>query len=715
MKRKLISVLVASAFVPALVQAQEPELGWSGSVTVGARNVADSTNDPSKLNEYRDLENGVSPILGFELQRRGERDFLNAYGENLSRDDQHLNLNGGRYGSYRYRLYLDELRHRFGSGPGARTPLNGVGSNVLTGTLPNTNPATWSTFDHSYRRRDLGGAVEWQALSPWYVRLDANEVKREGINVFAGSKTTSPGGGFFDLPSPIEYTTRNYTAELGHSTRSSHFAVSVHHSNFRNDFEELRWQNDGFGNGLDRTMLPPDNNLTRFAVNGNLRRLPMDSTLAGRVTYSRLTNEVGMPATQLSTGGAFPATNPSEQTFRGDIAKTTASLSLASNLRENLDSKLYFNYLRDKNHSTDISFNPPVGSGLRTGSTNPLVDCANVAAAVCEPHKFEYSKKNVGAELGYRASRTNKISAGVDYTKTDRDRADFPHTRELKLSTGLKNTSIDWLTTRVRYQFTNRQSDFEPHLDVLLANPMDLFVRRFDASDLHQHLVKLGADATLGAFDVGAEVLLKRNEYRNTPLGRTSDDRQEFYGQVGWGTPDKLRLLVFGDLEYVTYESRHRVGTLSPDPAAGPLGAAGTATYNWQANNQDTSWQIGMGADWMARPRLKMNTSLIYAKTNGEVDFAAQPPAGTVPSTQPIRNVDNTKRISLVVRGTYDVSKQVQVTAGYSHERYDYSDIGYDGFRYVAGSGATASYMTGEFAFQNYSANIVYGALKYKF
>lgn len=715
MKRKLISVLVAGAFLPAFAQAQEPQQGWSGSLSVGARNVAHSANDPSKLNEYRHLEDGLTPVLGFELGRRGDSSYLNAFGENLGRDDQYLNLTGGRYGTYRYRLYLDELRHNFGAGPGARTPYNGVGGSTLTGTFPNLNPATWNTFDHSYRRRDLGGAFELQTLSPWYVRLDANEVKREGINVFAGSKTTSPGGGFFDLPTPIDYTTRNYTAEVGHSTRASHLAVSVHHSTFGNGFDELRWQNDGFGNGLDRTMLPPDNNLTRFAVNGNLRRLPMDSTLAGRVTYSRLTNDVAMPGSQLSTGGAFPATNPSEQTFRGDIAKTTASLSLASNLRQNLDSKLYFNYLRDKNHSTEIFFNPPVGSGLRAGSTNPLVDCANVAAAVCEPHKFEYSKKNVGAELGYRANRTNKVSGGVDYTKTDRDRADFAHTRELKLFAGLKNTSIDWLTTRVRYQFTNRQSDFEPHLDVLLANPMDFFVRRFDASDLHQHLVKLGADATLGAFDVGLEVLLKKNDYRNVPLGRTSDDRQEFYGQIGWGSPDRLRLLVFGDLEYVSYDSSHRVGTLDPNPASGPLGAAGTATYNWQAKNQDTSWQIGMGADWMVRSRLKLNTSLIYAKTNGEVDFAAQPPAGTVPSTQAIRNVDNTKRISLVVRGTYDVSKRMELTAGYSHERYSYSDIGYDGFRYVAGAGASASYMTGEFAFQNYSANIVYGVAKYKF
>src|ERR671937_1233434 len=153
MRPKLLPILIAALFISASARAQQAQGEWSGSVTIVARRVTDNANDASKLNEYRDLTSGTTPVGAFEVRRRGELDYLNAYGENLGRDDQYLNLQGGRYGTYRYRLYDNELRHNFGSGPGARSPFSGIGGNTLTATLPNTNVSTWNTFDHSYKRR----------------------------------------------------------------------------------------------------------------------------------------------------------------------------------------------------------------------------------------------------------------------------------------------------------------------------------------------------------------------------------------------------------------------------------------------------------------------------------------------------------------------------------------------------------------------------------
>src|SRR6185503_8930219 len=99
---------------------------WSGSASIGARHVDSDARDPSKLNEYRDLEDGTAGILGFELR---------------GRDDQYLDLKGGRYNTYKYRLYGDELRHNFGAGPGALSPYSGIGGPNLTATFPSTNVA----------------------------------------------------------------------------------------------------------------------------------------------------------------------------------------------------------------------------------------------------------------------------------------------------------------------------------------------------------------------------------------------------------------------------------------------------------------------------------------------------------------------------------------------------------------------------------------------
>jgi len=63
----------------------------------------------------------------------------------------------------------------------------------------------------------------------------------------------------------------------------------------------------------------------------------------------------------------------------------------------------------------------------------------------------------------------------------------------------------------------------------------------------------------------------------------------------------------------------------------------------------------------------------------------------------------------------YALDRHWEFTAGYAYEKYRYSDIAYDGTRYVVGAGATSSIVTGQFSFQNYEANIFYGVVKYKF
>ena len=327
MRPKLISMLVASLFVasPLALAAEGAGMTWTGSASLGLRLTNDTALDPSKLNEYRDL-GSTAPLTMFDVKGRGDDYYVNLFGENIGRDDMFLDFRGGKYGVFKYQLYDNELRHNFGSGLGALSPYSGIGGAILTAVFPNPNVSNWNSFDHSYSRRDWGGMFEISANSPWYFRAEANEVKRSGINVIAGAQGTSPGNGFVDLPAPIDYSTKNYTAEGGYSSKAGHIAVNLTHSTFDNGNDVLRWSNGFFANGLDTTILAPDNTFTKLSVNGNLRKLPGDSTLAGRVTHSKLTNDVAVQATMLSTGGANPATAASSPLFRGDIKYTTVAL-----------------------------------------------------------------------------------------------------------------------------------------------------------------------------------------------------------------------------------------------------------------------------------------------------------------------------------------------------------------------------------------------------
>ena len=718
MKRKLLTVLVANALAASAL-AQE-DMVVHGSASFGIQYVEHDAQDPSKLNEYRDLKEGESALFGFELRGRSDTSHFNAYGENLGADDQYLNLTGGRYDSFKFRLYSDQLRHNLGSGPGARSPFSGIGGATITAPFPLPAVPSWNTFDHSYKRQDTGGFFEWQKLSPWYFRVEANQIKRDGINVYAGANGTSPGNGFTDLPVPIDWTQRNYSAEVGHSTRRSHFAVNLMYSTFENENEVLRWSNRYFGNQLDSTYLPPENQMWRIALNGNLRQLPLNSTLAARFTYSNLTNEVGMPGTQLSIPagvGSFQLTNPSSGTFEGDITKWTLGLALNSQLARSLDTKVYFNWVKEENDSTRMSFNPAPNavSGLRGGATGANVNCDAAGLNPCTPELFEYEKRQIGAEAGWRVTPANKLTAGLEYTDYERERADFQENEETRVFAEWKNSTFDWMTSRLKYQYMHRTGDFHPHPEVLAANPMDLFVRRFDVANVDQNLVKAAFDFTPAPLlDLGIEVIYKENRYKDTPLGRTEDTRHEVYGSVGYGDPKRWRVHLFGDVEYVKFDSRHRVGTGNPDPATPPT----ATTYNWTSKNEDDSWQVGIGFDWAVMTRLMLKASLIYAETDGHTDFTVQPGGDPAPRP-PIEASDDTTRVAFNLRGIYELSRAWQLTAGYAYEKYRYSDIAYDGTRYVVGSLAavpnTSSIVTGQFSFQNYEAHIAYLVAKYRF
>jgi MtrB/PioB family decaheme-associated outer membrane protein len=704
MKPRLLSVLVANLFVAAAPALAQEGMETSGSVSAGIRYVDNDAADPSKFTEYRDLEDGTSGIFGFEFRGRSQNNYFNAYGENLGADDQYLDLNGGRYQTFKYRIYQDHLRHNLGSGPGALSPFSGIGGGTITAPFPLPAVGAWNTFDHSYKRRDTGGMFEWQKASPWYFRVDANEIRRDGINVYAGANGTSPGNGFTDLPVPIDWLTRNYAAEVGYSTKRGHVAVNLSYSTFENENQVLRWSNRFFANGLDTTVLPPDNDLVRVAVNGNLRQLPFDSTLAGRFTYSKLTNSVPIQLNMLSTGGAFPATNPSQGNFEGDIVKYTLGLSYSSRPTQALDTKVYLNWVKEENDSTHMNFVP--GTGL-TGGTCTALDCS--------AHLFEYEKRQVGAEAGYRLTRANKLSGGLEWTDIDREREDFDNNEEWRAFVEWKNSSFDWMTSRIKYQYMERTGDFNPNIPVLTQNPMDLFVRRFDVANVEQNLVKLALDFNpVPLLDIGVEAIYKENNYKDTILGRTEDTRHEVYASVSYGDPKRWRVHLFGDVEYVKFDSNHRVGTGNPDPGSG----SDATTFNWSSKNEDDSWQVGIGADWAVHTRWMIKASLIYAETDGHTDFTVAPGGPTTPF-RPIEASDDTTRVSFNLRGIYQLDRQWELTAGYAYEKYRFSDIAYDNTGYVAPVGAlasaTSSIVTGQFSFQNYEAHIAYLMAKYRF
>ncbi len=711
-----VGVMVASPWAQAA--DEEPGCRLFGSIGTGIQGTNTNARDPSKFNEYRDMSNGLMP--NFEFKGRCADNYMNAYGENLGRDDQYLDLNGGQYGVFKYRLYDNELRHRFGQGNGAITPYSGAGSSNLTAPFTaaagilNTNPLNWNTFDNSYKRQDIGGMFELSNNSPFYARLDGNQVKRNGIKVLAGANGTSPGNGFMDLPSPVDYTDNNLAAEVGYTSKVAHVALNVSHNRFTNGNSLLSWTNGFFG-GTDTTVLAPESNLTKFALNGNYRQLPGSSIFAGRVTYSSTTNNVPVLGSILSnTGGLSGNANPAQSLFSGDVIHETASFSLTSQPIAKLDTKVYYNFNKKDNRSTQVTFNPAAAPAANANLQCPQPNGTN---GPCVTEVYNYKKNNFGLEGGYRFNADNKVVLGIDYVDADYERIDYIRAIERKYLIEWKNSSIATLDTRAKYQYLVRSSTFVD------TGNFNTFQRRFDLASVSQNLAKVTFDFNpQPLLNTGLEVIYKKNDFKDDiqTLGRTQDERGELYLNVGYGDLNVWRVSLFADAEYVTYDSVHRVGAVpaSGNPAAPPAPAAPAVSTSYTYGNRvhDKSYMVGLSGDWVPKEKWKVNASAIWMKTQGTVDLTAQGNAVIgAPGLVPVSNLDNTTTITLNMKGTYAYNRNIDLTAGYAYQHFSYSDVSLDNYKWVVPSGTSTAFASGLYAFPMYNANTVYGFVKYKF
>lgn len=711
MNKRQLSVLIAALFAagPALAQlAGEDAFRSTGSVTAGGIFTDTSGKDLSKFEEYRDLDNGM--LSNIEFRGRNSKSWIDAYGENFGRNDMFVNIRGGMYDVFKAQAYTNWIPHNFLYN--GLTPFTGSGSSNLSATFPAPNPAVWQNLDLGYTRKNTGGVFEWQSFSPWYFRADGNQVKFSGTKVGSGANGTSPGNGFTDLAIPVQYETNNAAFEAGYATRTMTLSASYLASNFGNSNETVTWNNGFFNNGIDSTWLPPDNQYQRVALNATWRQLPWASTLALRYTWDQTKSSTTVGTSMLdapNAGGASPfyrPTNPSDPTFRGNEERQTFTLGWAAVPVTNLDTRVYLNWQKMNNKGNEIEFNSVGG-----------LQCAG---APCENELWNYKKENAGFDAYYRINRGNRIGGGYDYNHITQNRFDFDDTSTNTLWAEWRNTSLDTLTARLKYSYLTRRSTFllgNAGVDANDPAYLERFVRAFDLANLTQNRVKATLDwAPMDNVGVAVEFIWKDNDYGDTTLGRTKDNRTEVFANLTYGAPSSWRINLFADYETIKYDSFHRNVGASPCNAASgpncfdPSSPPNATAYNWSANVDNVNWLVGLGVDYPVSEKFMITGSVLYERTDGTSDMASQQNFG---NPLPLTQYPNIKMTSLNLKGVYAFDKNWSATLGYAYQKYDYSDDQFNGYvNTIPFPGVTnntsQSYLNGWNAFQSYNANIFY-------
>jgi len=640
-----------------------------------------------------------------------------------------MELKGGQYGVYKYSLTNNNIIHNLTSN--AITPFSGVGTKNLTFSVAPglaspaaaiLNTANWGRFDYSVKHENLGGTFELQssAASPYYFRATANQKETTGVKPF-GQAVSSPGGQAIELPQVVAYTTTDASAEAGYATKTSQLSLNLSWSKFKDNNDFFNWRNPLLTAGVntERTTIAADNQLWKAALNGMWKQLPMGSTLALRGTYSKTSNSLPISPTGLAVSGTTGQAvnmNASSNTFNGEVINQSFSASLTSQLATSLDSRVYWNWTDRKNKSTEIVMAPKNAVTAAVTQTCDLNPVTGASLTTCSNELFHLKKDNLGVDLQYRVNQQNRVSGGWDYVDTERERLDFEKTKDNKVYVEWKNNSLEVLTAKIKYQHLDRDADFRlGGLDPALSanNFYNKYVKRFDLAGNKQDLVKLVLDATPVDFlDLGAEVIMKSNRYKDVSLGRKSDDREELYLTASYGDPKKFRVTIFADYEQTKYDSRHWVG--APDPATFPAGVS-TSRYLWTAEVKDKNYVVGLAGDWPYSERLKFKGSWIWQQTNGTVDQTANFP-GVVFVNIPA--YDTFRKHTLDLRGTYSVDKSYEVTFGVAHENYKFTDAQMDNYQNTptnAAGTANLGIFTGAYAKPSYNANVVYTSLKYMF
>lgn len=681
----------------------------TGSVSLGGITTDDKGANPWRLFEHRDLDDGF--LAGVDLRGDFGPWYHRLFAESLGRDDQYLNLRGGRHGIFRYSLYADDVVHNWTFG--AMTPFSGVGTNNLTfaGAAPSTDTATWNRFNYGIQHENRGGFGEVTAGvdSPLYFRVTSNRKRTDGLRPI-GQPGGSPGGPVYEMPVPIDWTQTDVAGEIGYSSKTMHLSASYLVSKFEDGVDFFNWRNAYVTRGADVEWsgISSDNELERLAFNAVFRKLPMGSTLALRAVKTTIENSLPVQTSWLSAGGT-PVTgsvrlaNPSSTRFAGDIENTSYSLALSSNWARGLDTKVYYSFYERENRSNHIVFTP---SGPGSGGACDFNPVTAAALTTCTTEFLHLEKKNYGVEAGYRLNRENRITGGVDYSDTERERVDFDRAKETKYFIEWKSGMLGDVDTRVKYTRLKRKSSF---LRGSYPNLFERYTYRFDAAPLDRDQLKVTFDySPVEMLDLGADLVYKKNDYKDVVFGRDKDSRGEVNLTVSYGSAGAVRVTGFFDYEKVRYDSNHWVGAITTYPNPNTAGTA----YPWSASVRDKNYLVGVAADWAAMPRLKVTASAILQKTDGTVDFQSLNNFG---NPQAIDNYENVKKRTFNVRGTYAATRSVDVMLGAAYEKYDLDDVQFNDYIVNIRTGTTQNFFSGAYAFTSYKAAILYGMVTYRF
>jgi MtrB/PioB family decaheme-associated outer membrane protein len=712
---------LAAGWLAGTAQAQVDVAGarLAGELEVGGRAITgDDWGSSSKYDEYREQDPGAFGSGSFLLENRTEPYWLRGWLTDVGEDDQRYELEGGRWGRYRFDLEYSELPHIFSND--ARSlyvESDGVLDfpDAFQGAIQAAPPCAALPCPPASQTGLLEGFLAGSPQRDLEFRLRSGRATfevspREELDLLAGYSIQdrsgtrpfalgfgSPGGTFVNFVAPIEQRIHQVNTGARWSQGPWSLEAGYDGSFFDDDFERLIVDNPlratddaSLGPSRGRLSSAPDNSAHTFRLAG-ATRLPTEfpSRLAGTFAYGRRlqddsflchTINTALLATPQSCVGTGSALDLPEDSLDGDVATFLANLVLTARPTDALSLTARYRLYDFDNDTEEMEFPTHV-----VNDTSLVTEARRNVAN-------EYRRQTGELEAAFDLTERATLQAGYELEQWDRsDDREVTRLHEHRPSVGLDVRLASWSQLRASYQFGVRRSNGydefayfeETFVDPLPGDELALLefpeLTKFDQADRISNRVDLLALLTPRddlSFTLSGS--LATADYDNTDFGLESDESYSVGGETAWQALSWLGLSTWYTFENIRYEQSSRFR-----PVTGGV-AVDDPANDWSSLSKDQVHNLGFDVDLVLVPD-RLDATLGYGiqhavgRTNAGPGCMPDPVTCVLPPGDG-GNAVNWPHLEDVLQNVhaslrYHVNEKLTVKGAYVFEKFDLSDF----------------------------------------
>ena len=572
---------------------------------------------------------------------------LNYYLEDLGLDSRVFELEGGRQGTFGFRVGYRELPYRrFDT---TRTIFNPSSSDTIT------LPSTWvpagitsnmTQLSSSLRRQTIGTdrqiveiGANWRPATAFRLYADFSRQNRDGIDITGGSSFTSSAL----LPRWIDYETDQIDAGIQYTTQRASLTLAYYGSDFTNKNPSLTWETpftSSPGAEQYRMAMAPDNEFQQVSLSGAYRATMWDTVVAFSLASGNgEQNEAFLPYTINTNVNASALPRDS---LDGDVDTSNYALTITSRPLPKGRIKFAYRFDERDNNTPQSDWNRVVTDLFQTGEIEQ-----NIA------YSFERSSVSLSGELV--VWKDIRISGGGERKELERD---FQEVADQTIDSGwgqLRWRPLAWLELRVKGGAEERDINrYDESVAISLGqNPL---MRKYNLAYRYRSYGELIASITPleSPLSFSTTVLYADDRYNKSQLGMTDSEEVRATVDVSWAISDSSSAYLM-------------VGHEAID--ALQLGSEQFDVWDWSARHDDTFDHIGAGFRWR-QAEGKYDLRFDYNRGDGKTSIDVLSVSGGQSRLPDLKSTLDSARIE----ARYRWSERLDATFDLRYEQFSVDD-----------------------------------------